>query len=102
MSDDITSERLFNVLLQPHFSEKASILGERSNQYAFKVAKDATKAEIKEAVEKLFQVPVVGVTTANVRGKIKRTVHGAHRRKNWKKAYVRIAEGQEIDFLSVE
>lgn len=92
-------ERVFTVLLEPHFSEKVSIQGDVSNQYGFKVAKDATKAEIKEAVEKLFGVTVDKVTTLNVKGKHKRTFRGVSRKKNWKKAYVRVAAGQELDYM---
>jgi len=92
-------ERLYTVLLEPHFSEKVSILGDRANQYGFKVAKDATKAEIKEAVEELFKVSVEGISTVNVKGKVKRTARGKTRARNWKKAYVRVAQGQEIDFM---
>lgn len=99
MSTLTNKERLYTVLFEPHISEKASRLGDIANQYAFKVATDATKAEIKAAVEELFKVTVEGVSTVNVKGKLKRTVRGAHRRKNWKKAYVRIAAGQEIDFM---
>ena len=66
-------ERIYNVLLEPHVSEKSTRIGEASNQYAFKVAKDATKQEIKEAVEGIFGVTVETVTTLNVRGKVKRT-----------------------------
>ena len=95
----MNQERLFTVLLEPHFSEKVSGLGEKHNQYGFKVAGDATKPEIKEAVEKLFKVTVEGVSTANVKGKVKRTARGMSRKKNWKKAYVRVAAGQEIDFM---
>lgn len=95
----MNQERLYTVLLEPHFSEKVSILGDKANQYGFKVAPDATKAEIKEAVEKLFKVTVENVTTLNVRGKVRRTIRGVSRRKNWKKAYVRVAAGQEIDFM---
>jgi large subunit ribosomal protein L23 len=95
----VNQERLYTVLLEPHFSEKVAILGDRSNQYGFKVAKDATKAEIKQAVEQLFKVTVENVSTMNVKGKVKRTVRGPSRSKNWKKAYVRVAEGQEIDFM---
>ena len=95
----MNSERLYTVLREPHISEKASIIGDESNQYAFKVDVTATKAEIKEAVETLFNVSVLGVTTANVKGKRKRTVRGISRKKNWKKAYVRVAEGQDIDFM---
>ena len=92
-------ERMFTVLREPHISEKVSILGDRSNQYAFKVAVDATKAEIREAVETLFKVSVKKVTTANVKGKVKRNVRGVTRKKNWKKAYITVAEGQEIDYM---
>ena len=65
-------ERVYTVLVEPHISEKVSILGDTANQYAFKVAKDATKAEIREAVETIFDVEVLKVTTANVKGKVKR------------------------------
>lgn len=92
-------ERVYTVLLEPHFSEKVAIKGEQSNQYGFKVAKDASKAEIKEAVETLFGVSVDKVTTLNVKGKQKRTFRGLTRKKNWKKAYVRVAAGQELDFM---
>ena len=95
----MNQERLYAVLVEPHFSEKVSGLGEKLNQYGFKVATDATKLEIKEAVEKLFKVTVEGVTTVNVKGKVKRTARGISRKKNWKKAYVRVAQGQEIDFM---
>ncbi len=95
-------ERVFTVLLEPHISEKVSILGDTANQYAFKVSKDATKAEIREAVETLFKVDVNKVTTANVKGKLKRTARGETRRKNWKKAYITVAAGQELDYMVAE
>ena len=95
----MNAERLYNVLLEPHISEKVSNLGDASNQYAFKVARDATKAEIRAAVEKLFGVRVEGVSTLNVRGKCKRSLRGVARKKNWKKAYVRIASGEELDYM---
>lgn len=98
----MNQERLYTVLQAPHISEKVSNLGDASNQYAFKVECDATKAEIKEAVQKIFGVEVTRVTTANVRGKVKRSRWRAARRKNWKKAYVRIAAGQEIDYMVTE
>jgi large subunit ribosomal protein L23 len=94
----MNQERMYRVLLEPHFSEKAAILGDRQNQYAFKVATDATKPEIKTAVETLFNVTVETVTTVNVKGKTKRNARGVTRKKNWKKAYVRLAAGQDIDF----
>lgn len=90
-------ERIYTVLLEPHVSEKSTRIGELSNQYAFKVAKDATKQEIKEAVEGIFGVSVETVTTLNVRGKVKRTQRGITKKKSWKKAYVRLAAGQNLD-----
>lgn len=98
----MNQERMFNVLREPHISEKVSILGDLANQYAFKVATDATKAEIREAVESIFKVSVTKVTTANVKGKVKRTARGQSRKKNWKKAYVTVTEGQEIDYMMAE
>jgi large subunit ribosomal protein L23 len=94
----VNEERMYTVLLEPHFSEKVAVLGDLSNHYAFKVARDASKPEIKAAVEGLFDVRVESVTTANVKGKTKRTARGVTRKKNWKKAYVRLADGQDIDF----
>lgn len=98
----MNTERLYTVIREPHISEKTATMGSDSNQYAFKVSTDATKAEIKTAVETLFKVTVEGVSTVNVKGKLKRTASGASRRRNWKKAYVRIAEGQDIDFTVTE
>ena len=92
-------ERLYTVLIEPHISEKVSNLGDSANQYAFKVARDARKAEIKEAVEQLFEVKVKKVTTANVKGKVKRSAGGVTRKKNWKKAYVTVQAGQELDYM---
>ena len=95
-------ERLLKVLLAPHVSEKSTMAAEASNTVVFKVAKDSNKAEIKAAVEKLFEVEVEGVRTVNVKGKTKR--HGASfgKRKDWKKAYVVLKEGQDIDFAGSE
>ncbi len=95
-------ERVYTVLLEPHISEKVSILGDRVNQYAFKVAKDSTKEEIREAVQTLFKVDVKKVTTVNMKGKVKRTIRGETRKKNWKKAYITVAQGQEIDYMVVD
>ena len=95
----MNTERLYTVLIEPHISEKVTTIGDQSNQFAFKVVQDATKAEIKEAIETLFEVSVERVTTVNVKGKVKRSWRGGVSRfKNWKKAYVRVAEGQDIDF----
>lgn len=94
-------ERLYQVLREPHVTEKVTNLGERSNQYAFKVDVSATKKEVKEAVEQIYEVKVERVTTTNVKGKPVGRLLGrlvAGRRSNWKKAYVRLQEGQRIDF----
>lgn len=95
-------ERLMKVLLAPHISEKANRLAERYNQVVFKVLPDAAKPEIKDAVELMFKVKVKGVTVVNVKGKRKRfgAIYG--RRSDWKKAYVSLESGQEIDFLVAE
>ncbi len=98
----MNQERLYKVIVGPHISEKAAIISELSNQYVFKVAVDATKLEVKKAVEKLFDVSVRDVSTLVVKGKTKRTRYGISRRNNWKKAYVRLEQGQEIDFAVAE
>ena len=92
---------LYNVLREPHISEKVSILGEEANQYAFKVAIEATRPQIKEAVEEIFKVSVKKVTTSNVKGKVKRNAQGLVKKKNWKKAYVTLERGEELDYLDV-
>ena len=79
----MNQERIYTVLREPHISEKVSVLGDIANQYAFKVAPDATRAEVREAVETIFKVSVTKVTTANVKG-------------------VTVVEGQEIDFMVTE
>jgi large subunit ribosomal protein L23 len=98
----MNQERLLKVLLAPHVSEKSNRVAERYNQVVFKVARDATKPEIKDAVELLFKVAVKGVTVLNVKGKRKRfgMIHG--RRSDWKKAYVSLEAGHEIDFMAAE
>ncbi|WP_426417937.1 50S ribosomal protein L23 [Aestuariirhabdus sp. LZHN29] len=96
----MNQERVFQVLQGPHISEKATILAEANGQYVFKVAKDATKLEIKKAVEQLFEVKVKSVATANVNGKTKRTAKGMGKRVDWKKAYVSLEQGQDIDFAN--
>ncbi|MDO6425670.1 MULTISPECIES: 50S ribosomal protein L23 [Thalassotalea] len=98
----ISEERLLKVLLAPNISEKATLTAEANNTIVFKVATDAKKAEIKAAVEKLFDVKVDGVRTLNVKGKAKRTGARMGRRSDWKKAYVTLAEGSDIDFVGAE
>ncbi|TKB49557.1 50S ribosomal protein L23 [Ferrimonas aestuarii] len=95
----IREERLLKVLLAPHISEKSTMAAELNNTIVFKVTTDATKAEVKAAVEKLFEVEVTGVRTVNVKGKTKRTGARFGRRSDWKKAYVTLAEGADIDFV---
>ena len=98
----MNQERLMKVLLAPHVSEKSTIVAEKHNQVGFKVAKDATKREIKQAVELMFDVKVSSVRVLNVKGKRKRTGMIEGRRKDWRKAYVTLAEGHDIDFLGAE
>ncbi len=95
-------ERILKIILGPHVTEKSAIVGESSNQYVFRVAPDASKPEIKQAVEHLFEVEVDSVSVSNVKGKIKRTGARLGRRKNWKKAYVRVKAGQSIETMGGE
>ena len=98
----MNQERLLKIILGPHVSEKSTVLSEMDNQVTFKVAVDATKPEIKEAVENLFKVQVKDVQVLNVKGKTKRSVRGkTRRRSDWKKAYVRLEQGHEIDFAEL-
>lgn len=94
----MTKERLYQVLVSPIISEKSTRLADQGNQVAFEVLPDATKAEIKKAVELAFEVNVEAVQVANIRGKVKRFGRTPGARSNWKKAYVRLKAGQDIDF----
>jgi len=91
-------QRLMQVLLAPIVSEKSTFIGEKRNQYVFRVTSDSTKPEIKAAVEYMFKTQVKSVSVVNVRGKEKRSGRFIGRRNNWKKAYVALAAGQEINF----
>ena len=95
----MNQERLLKVLIAPHVSEKSSVVAELNNQYVFKVAMDASKPEIKQAVEMLFNVQVGSVQVINTKGKSKRfgAIHG--RRSDWKKAYVTLKADQQIDLM---
>ncbi len=97
----MNDERIFHILKSPHISEKTAILGDAANQHVFRVATDAKKPEIKAAVEQLFNVKVVDVRTVNVNGKTKRMGARKGRRKDWKKAYVSLEQGHEIDLASI-
>jgi large subunit ribosomal protein L23 len=102
MSNALNTERLMTVLVGPHVSEKTADIAEKHNQICFKVRTDSTKKEIAQAVEMMFEVKVDAVTVTNVRGKIKRFGQTIGKRANWKKAYVTLAEGHDIDFLGAE
>ena len=94
--------RLMNVVLAPVVSEKSTMVADKARQYVFRVADDASKPEIKAAVELLFKAKVSSVTVSNVKGKQKRFGRFVGRRRSWKKAYVCLAAGQEINFAATE
>ena len=98
----MNQERIFNILIAPHISEKSALNTEYNNQYVFKVAIDANKPEIKKAVENAFDVKVSKVQTSIAKGKVKRFGRTTGRRKDWKKAYVTLAEGSTIEMMSGE
>ena len=101
-SRQFSKERLMNVLLAPQISEKATLIAEKNEQVIFRVATDATKPEIKAAVEMMFKVTVDSVQVACVKGKVKRSGRVLGHRNDWKKAYVCLAAGQEINFAASE
>jgi large subunit ribosomal protein L23 len=94
--------QLMTVVLAPVVSEKSTYVADKNRQYVFRVADRATKPEIKAAVELMFKIKVDSVTVSNVKGKERRFGRIEGRRRNWKKAYVRVAEGQEINFAATE
>ena len=94
--------RLIDILKAPHVSEKSALAADSANQYLFRVATDATKPEIRKAVEMMFDVKVERVCVLNVKGKTKRFGARLGKRSDWRKAYVRLAEGQEIEMLGAE
>jgi large subunit ribosomal protein L23 len=91
-------EQLMTVLLAPHVTEKTSLAMQNHNQYVFRVRRRATKTDIKQAVELMFDVKVMGVQVVNEPGKTRRFGRIEGRTQDWKKAYVRLAEGQTIDY----
>ena len=95
----MNQQRLMQVLLAPQISEKATFVADKNEQVIFRVAPDATKPEVKAAVELLFKVSVESVQIANVKGKHKRFGRYVGTRNNWKKAYVCLKAGQEINFV---
>lgn len=94
--------RLMKIILAPVISEKSALGADNNDQYTFSVLRDATKPEIRAAVEKMFEVKVEGITTTNVKGKTKRFGGGMGKRSDWKKATVKLQAGQEIDFMGAE
>jgi large subunit ribosomal protein L23 len=100
MSNQYSQERLMRVVIAPQISEKATYVADKYEQVVFRVLRDATKPEIKAAVEMLFKVQVNKVQVACVKGKVKRFGRIMGRQNNWKKAYVCLVPGQEINFAS--
>lgn len=98
----LNHERLMQILLRPHISEKSTIMSEQYRQFAFKVVPDANKTEIKQAVELLFGVQVRSVQVSNVKSKLRRFKQIMGRKKGWKKAYISLAEGYDIDFTGTK
>lgn len=94
----MNQERIYQVLLGPHISEKATVVAEKNRQFVFRVRPDANKLEIKKAVEKLFNVQVASVNTTITKGKSKRFGRNLGRRSDIKKAYVALKEGFDLDF----
>ena len=97
----INEERLYQIILKPVISEKTTLVADQYRQIVFQVRTDADKNEIRQAVEKLFEVKVKNVQVVNVRGKVKRHGRSTGVRNNWKKAYVCLQEGQDIDFMGM-
>ena len=95
----VSEEKLFQVIISPHVSEKSTRLADKDRQMVFEVRRDASKPVIKLAVEKMFNVQVESVTLTNVKGKRKQTGRMSGRRQDWKKAYVRLKPGQDINFV---
>jgi large subunit ribosomal protein L23 len=98
----MNSERMSRILIAPVVSEKSTLAADLSRQMVFRVLPDATKPEIRKAVEKMFDVKVTAVQVSNNRGKVKRLGSSVGRRSDWKKAYVTLAEGSDIDFAGAE
>jgi len=98
----MNKERVMKVLLAPHVSEKSTVVADKHNQFVFQVLRDASKTEVKQAVEQLFGVEVQAVRVCNVNGKVKRFGQLLGRRANGKKAYVTLKPGFDIDFAGVK
>ena len=98
----MNQERIMKVLISPVVSEKSTRLADAHRQFVFKVVKDASKPEVRKAVELMLDVKVDAVQIANVKGKIKRSGSSLGKRSDWKKAFVTLAEGHDINFMGAE
>jgi len=98
----MNQEQIMKVLIAPIVSEKSTRLADENRQFVFKVVKDASKPDVRKAVELMFDVKVEAVQIANVRGKTKRFGASLGKRSDWKKAFVTLAEGHDIDFMGAE
>jgi large subunit ribosomal protein L23 len=98
----MNQERIMKVLISPVVSEKSTRLADAHRQFVFKVVKDASKPDVRKAVELMFDVKVDAVQIANVKGKIKRSGSSLGKRSDWKKAFVTLAEGHDINFMGAE
>ena len=94
----MNTQRLTNIIVSPRISEKATTRADLDNQHVFSVLKDATKPEVKKAVELMFDLKVKSVRLMNVQGKLTRVGRTFGKRKDWKKAYVRLQEGFDINY----
>lgn len=98
----MNAEKMMMVLQGPHTSEKTTVMADKYRQFTFKVLKNSTKREIKEAVEQMFKVKVKHVSVMNVKGKKKRFKQLSGKRNDWKKAFVSLQEGYDIDYTVTE
>ncbi len=102
MSQKIRHDQIRTILIEPHVSEKTTLLNQENGQIAFKVRSDSNKKQIKKAVEEMFNVKVSSVKTVSVKGKKKRMGMRSGKTNDWKKAYIKLAEGQNLDFMNTE
>ena len=102
MSQKIRHDQIRTILIEPHVSEKTTLLNQENGQIAFKVRSDSNKKQIKRAVEEMFDVKVSSVKTVSVKGKKKRMGMRSGKTNDWKKAYIKLAEGQKLDFMNTE
>ena len=102
MSQKIRHDQIRTILIEPHVSEKTTLLNQNSGQIAFEVRSDSNKKQIKRAVEEMFKVKVSSVKTVSVKGKKKRMGMRSGKTNDWKKAYIKLEEGQNLDFMNTE